>query len=188
MDENVKCIDCGNVCLRNVATRELVEVESDIRQTGDIPPTTYINVLICFVRAFQLHDELQQEQGVFKNKFLNVINKNRKCPKFIAWQQGFTPKEHQEMIYTEEMRKQDAAERERVRAFQSEQTESTRKIARATWLGPVVGALISAIAAGLGGLAITWLNTQPSVGTNAAQHADSDIDSKQPLPSTQPDN
>ena len=67
MPENVKCIECGCLGLRKWVTREIVEVEDEIRDTGDIPVSTdpktpnqplYDPPLICIAKAYPLFIQL----------------------------------------------------------------------------------------------------------------------------------
>lgn len=120
-------------------TGELDEVDSAFRATGNPPrrkvqvatggtsstgtQTPYRHIPICFARAYDLQSEipgqLSQDQEDYPAKLvLEVISKDRKCPKrmpadgFTRWHQGFTPKEHREMLDRQETRdwqaKQDA--------------------------------------------------------------------------------
>jgi hypothetical protein len=103
----VKCIDCGYLTLRRNSTRELVEVEAEIRDTGEIPKDhygprdiqpLYDPPLICFRNKFKLYEEQNAVTGVGPaGRILAVINKERPCDKFKKWVQGFTPKQHVEM-------------------------------------------------------------------------------------------
>lgn len=116
-------------------TGELDEVDSAFRATGNPPyrrvefsggtgtQTSYRHIPICFARAYDLQSEIpgklpQGEKDYPAVLVLEVISKDRTCPKrkqadgFTRWQQGFTPKEHREMLDRERMQewqaKQDA--------------------------------------------------------------------------------
>src|SRR4029434_9695060 len=67
------------------------------RNTQSLYPT-------CFVRAANLHHEMQTLRGdkewkdsLPENIAFRVIAMHRDCDEFTPWMQGFTPKEHVEM-------------------------------------------------------------------------------------------
>jgi hypothetical protein len=112
----VKCAECGFLAVRLRQERILAEAEGNYRETGELPVEfpgkqyyVYEEVPLCFerLRQFSLHqcrstvgrqEVLQQDIGP--------------CVGFTEWRQGFTPKEHREMLDRREMRdwqeKQDA--------------------------------------------------------------------------------
>lgn len=99
----VKCAECGFLALRNRVSRELVEVEGPLRQSANAPmprtPTEprelYERTPLCFARARQLQDEVSNDD---RHELLRVFQRDRDCPSFTTWQQGFTPKEHRDML------------------------------------------------------------------------------------------
>jgi hypothetical protein len=112
-----KCSECGFLTLRDKANGLLVEVIDDYRVSGKIP--SYIRAFegqhnwpICFVMAYDLFPEVQQaaNKQFFEKAddwspyVLEVITKERICPRtknvfgFVKYHQGFTPKEHKEMM------------------------------------------------------------------------------------------
>jgi hypothetical protein len=120
------------LCLRNLDTSNLDEVEVEIRNTGASQALSsrqdrqgnqlYHLRPFCFVRAYSLFEE----QG----NFLDVINKDRECDRFEAWQQGFTPKEHLEMINLQEERKAREAFAREEREWKREEREVWEKARR----------------------------------------------------------
>lgn len=113
-----KCSECGFLAVRNTKTRELVETEQNIRDTGEIEivfdDTTrrfheigsgypMYELPLCFVGACDLRPEFGENHKAIEIK--SAISGERKCNSFIKWQQGFTPKEHREMIDREKQRK-----------------------------------------------------------------------------------
>src|SRR5947209_1382096 len=99
----VRCADCGFLAVRNWQTRALAETESLMRHEGEAPPifntpgsAFYERTPICFVRAW----DLPEEAGALDNKaaFLRVVQHERVCAAYTPWQQGFTPREHREML------------------------------------------------------------------------------------------
>jgi hypothetical protein len=108
-----KCSECGFLAARNLYTRQLEEVEKEYRDNGASPTKPFpdgvemmsINGIrnvyglpVCFARAFPLDLEIVASASSKDNGILTVINRERQCPYFVKWQQGFTPKEHQEML------------------------------------------------------------------------------------------
>jgi hypothetical protein len=110
-----KCADCGYLATRNQKTRQLNEVERN--DNGHINFVWYGHGLrgyaegnpiydnpICFARAATLWDEYRLEPmdpGIDnneQNRIRHVLENERDCKSFTKWLQGFTPKEHREMI------------------------------------------------------------------------------------------
>ena len=105
-----KCSECGVLAGIDIDTRRLVEVEKVFRDKGT-PPIKYVagrnpyicqeTVPICFVQANDLKHEAIGFGGKEAPDIVaigHIINKGRKYSSFTKWQQGFTPKEHREMI------------------------------------------------------------------------------------------
>jgi len=103
-----KCVDCAFLSAKNLDSRNLDEVEGEFRRTGN-PPLHLLGgreiyypihkgYPICFVQKYNLPDLFEKTSGQEPNKFLAIINEGRECDLFTEWKQGFTPKEHQEMI------------------------------------------------------------------------------------------
>ncbi len=104
------CVDCGYLAIRDVQSGLLVEVEDSIRSKGLINAGGYQGWLqkypTCFVRAANLQDEWAHEvhAGQASNappavSVQAVIQKpDRNCESWVEWQQGFSPKEHREML------------------------------------------------------------------------------------------
>ena len=112
----VKCQDCGFLAVRHGGTRALVEAEIRMRDAADL--VLYDPSPVCFVRASDLAAEMELPKG--KAQFLKVLGTERECQRFVKWQQGFTPREHKEMIDSQE-------QRERDRQWQFEQKRSDRR-------------------------------------------------------------
>src|SRR5208283_6219495 len=108
-----KCSECGFLAARNLYTRQLEEVEKEYRDNGASPTKPFpdgvemmsisgirnvYGLPVCFARAFPLDQEIMASASSKDNGILTVINQERQCPSFVKWQQGFTPKEHQEML------------------------------------------------------------------------------------------
>lgn len=123
----VKCADCGFLTFRNYQTREFVEAELELREKGVITPShgqvpSLSDYPLCFANAVQLppeyaaitngeleapqpdaeayasithHGESSADEHILRWR---VMHRQRVCNAFTPWQQGFTPKEHREMV------------------------------------------------------------------------------------------
>ncbi len=125
----VKCVDCGFLALRNSRSRDLDEAEELYRRTGDVTVDgdylRHERVPICFARAWDLRDEFrnhvaEQYEEEQRERWLRtpqpehilaLIKEERQCSGFAACQQGFTSKEHRDMLDRQEQR--DWQERQR---------------------------------------------------------------------------
>ena len=106
----VKCSECGFLASRNVQTRQLEETEPEIRSEGALSiarntnkPFDAYEPPICFVQApdfkaipYSLEFTLQRDKE--RKKVYDEIQRDRECEFFTKWKQGFTPKEHREMM------------------------------------------------------------------------------------------
>ncbi len=163
-----KCAACGFITLRNRLTGDLDEMDADFRKTGNPPhreipivggagskfalvdTTPCRHVPMCFALSVTLADEwpgtkelLEQYKDWPPSTMLEVITKERPgCEgKFTKWQQGFTPKEHREMLdrqwmverearLTKEMREREDRLTREVREREDKRDEAAR-----TWQG-----------------------------------------------------
>ena len=187
----VKCQDCGFLAARDRETRKLVEVEKEMRQTGISPQligtTThkYQSIPICFVRAFDLADGIKTQED--SRSFLHVIQIDRNCEKHTPWHQGFSPREHKEMIdaerlrdwqrkveqedrdYRDEQRRADLEREERQRQTDLDRQEKQRKddreyrdkqdkwMRRQFWLTFIFGMILIPLVAALLQSISSWL-------------------------------
>ena len=134
MPENVHCKDCGFLAIRRKETREIVEVEGQIRHAAEFPgepmyskflvwkDPTYESRPLCFAREHHLdvaplEREAEHER---ESRFMVMIGATRDCDSFTPWIQGFTPREHREMLdrklildWQEDQAKKDREWRER---------------------------------------------------------------------------
>jgi hypothetical protein len=111
----VKCSDCGYLAARNRDTRELDEVERVFRENGKPPNVTVAGrnpycrqeiMPLCFARSFDfvdLYNKLTSRRANIEDNIATILNEERHCDSFIEWKQGFTPKEHREMMDRKEM-------------------------------------------------------------------------------------
>jgi hypothetical protein len=106
--EKVRCSECGFLASRNVHSRQLEETEQRTRDKGYVD-TGCREAPICLAGA----SDLWADSGITAQTvcYGNVdgirlaIQKERECKEFVEWQQGFTPKEHREMIDWERERR-----------------------------------------------------------------------------------
>lgn len=143
----VKCIDCGYLAARHHETRLLEEVEEIYRNTGTSPNTTvgYKHDIgipiyeepICFMRFCDLKAEYRMTKDL-----LSILRKDRECDS-TDWKQGFTPKEHREMMDREKMLKWQAEREESDRKWRSAQEWKLVIVAGIfTLIGGVIVALV----------------------------------------------
>ena len=110
-----KCSECGFLTCRDVKSGQLLEIIDIYRLSGEVPAITAYRGIFkmpyCFVAAYYLIPEVEKaatsrvtDKINWSPFVLQVITKERVCPLhsetigFIKYQQGFTPKEHREMM------------------------------------------------------------------------------------------
>ena len=149
-----KCSECGFLTFRNFESGALVEVDAEVRDTARLEYGGSHGRLnrypLCFAREFDLAKEFQSALENVPDRELDqdsrqvVIQSNRDCDENTEWQQGFTPKEHREMLDRERLLdREDRRDRE-VREWQ-------KNLARQnTWfnIAGMIGAAILGTAAG----------------------------------------
>ena len=110
----VKCSECGILATRKMESRQFEEVEKSIRDTGKISCTIYSGNLgigtlvtdsdrthdspICLLLKYNLWEEYGKNPLPPPEILCGVLHKERECKSFREWRQGFTPKEHVEMM------------------------------------------------------------------------------------------
>jgi len=126
----VRCSECGFLAARDWETREFVEIDDKKRDSGKIGSDFggLEPIPVCFINCFNIkeevevlrkaaHDEPTQNsygQHIsphWGNYVKQVLNTERECEYFIEWQQGFTPKEHREMMDRQFMMKMEEERR-----------------------------------------------------------------------------
>ena len=126
----VKCQDCGFLSLRKHATQELIEATEYTRQQGVLKPDGQCEMVpVCFVKAFNFSKESQPRSGADENnqERVRIFTTERDCNSWVEWQQGYTPKEHKEMLDQEALRKWQEDRRESDRKFEEEIRDGERK-------------------------------------------------------------
>jgi hypothetical protein len=125
-----RCRDCGYLAARqNSAAPVLVEVGFADRENwsrGFVviapgPPIrdTFAAAPVCFVMARKFEEELKGEQS--RSNVNELLKEEWNCPSFTPWNQGFSPKEHKEMMMTEQIQRLQNEQRESDRRWQQEQ-------------------------------------------------------------------
>lgn len=118
----VKCAECGFLTVRKLTDGSLIEVDGGFRKYGkatmDKSERQFLQEsFICFARAFDLIEEgedTERQQALLAEQdepmsdwvgyLREIITRDRECAEYTEWQQGFTPKEHREMLDRQELR------------------------------------------------------------------------------------
>lgn len=141
----VKCSECGFLTLRDRKTGQLEEVIDDYRLSGETPNYVayegYHNWPICFAMAIDLFTEVNraaEQQHLDKSRdwakyVLGVIDKDRECPPvgkalgFTEYIQGFTPKEHREMLDRKQLLEWQVKREKDDKNFRKQENQSNRR-------------------------------------------------------------
>ena len=123
----VKCKDCGYLCGRNKDDCSLGELDINYREKGQLPLAReygrnqyelYDKLPLCFARHPYLGNAIKninnRDNPVEEVK--KIIQTDIDCDKFTEWQQGFTPKEHRDIL-----------DRKWMLEFQAQREEDDRK-------------------------------------------------------------
>lgn len=154
MSKQVQCAKCGFLAVRMTLSQGLGEVREELReqwQAADtLKETAHLGVRAhemvprCFRRAYPLSKEVGGPYAEERREIeavQKVIQKERLCTSFTEWEQGFTPKEHQEVINAKELRALEETARK---------SSNTRVVVLAgifTLLGAVIGVAGSVVTA-----------------------------------------
>ena len=103
----VKCTSCGFLAFRTQAFSELpvpylAEADQTTRDEGYNKQNAIYDIWpICFMRE----SGFMRERSQFPRSSADVVEatkgmlkRDRECSEFTEWRQGFTPKEHREML------------------------------------------------------------------------------------------
>jgi hypothetical protein len=172
----VRCADCGFLSVRDYTTRAAEEADHHLRASGEKQQRHDLDP-VCFVGAFNLPAELTARTPA---GYVAVVSKERACGEFTPWQQSYSPREHKEMLITQQLQKYQEEQREKDRQWQAEQRErdrlwqeqqktkdlesqqardreqrlwqeeQARRTARRTWAIALLGAAIGIVGATLG--------------------------------------
>lgn len=102
----MRCADCGYLSARKRSTRELCEVEPDVRQKWQLlvivaKPDEYEPLPVCAAMAFTGYDVGHLNSTMSKD---TVLQRERQCASFIQYMQGHNPREHRDMDNTAKLR------------------------------------------------------------------------------------
>ena len=154
-----KCTDCGYLAVRNVDSRELEEAEEVFREKGTGPMAKvyegnphlrHEKQPLCFARVHSFSDDFKKaikENIPEDGRVKQIIQKERQCDKSTDWQQGFTPKEHREMLDREWMIRQEEKRDQDARDWQSQESQRNRKWRLAEFLIAVLALGLIVLAA-----------------------------------------
>ncbi len=109
------CKECGFLAVQHRITRQLEEADKAHRGSGDsahyvgqvgYQGRIYEDVPICLVRAADFAEEIKTPTNPYaRNCVLAVIARERDCNSWVRWKQGFSPKDHKDMIDSESIRR-----------------------------------------------------------------------------------
>jgi hypothetical protein len=170
----VKCSECGFLAFRTRDSLEFVEAIESIRLGQRIPNALVLQMPFCFIRKLDFREAYGWERdslGISEHLIYPVIQAERDCDGYTAWQQGFSPREHREMLDEErrlrldadvrqmaweredrrdaEMRQREDERDERLRALQEKlHTRELLIFGGAVTLALVLGSIAAAIVEG----------------------------------------
>jgi hypothetical protein len=119
--QKVKCANCGLLAMVG-ENQAFIEAPMRTRKEG-LQPWKVINPH-CFVDAYDLPNEFKETEYREKNpqrRLLIVLDEERDCKRFAQWKQGYTPKEHNDMIQSEALREANERAQQVMRDWQGEQ-------------------------------------------------------------------
>ena len=107
----VRCHNCGFLAIWNSVDLELLEAPEHFRREGSLAnhnKTLLTCAPKCFIRKADLERELVTDTHLrhiynLGEGIKRVIQQERSCDGFTTWHQGFHPKEHKEMLISEQM-------------------------------------------------------------------------------------
>jgi len=157
----VKCVDCGFLALLDErGGQPLIEASVIYRERGVAPSytlpgstTTYDHDPVCFAQAVNFLDT-NIRRGIY-----SFVRTEKECSSFTPWQQGFTPKEHREMLDRQKMLDWQAEREDKDRKWREDQDmKRDERQAALLWqlagvaglftlIGATAGAVIAALLA-----------------------------------------
>ena len=165
MSKEVKCAECGFLAIRNQHTRELHEVEASMRKEWATPKTIigslknvhiYEGLPLCFRRSPDFPDE-SIGNTTASEQIIEVINGDHPCDHYTPWQQGFTPKEHQEMLNEQRMLEWQRRVEIEDREWRTNQEKLTNK---RHWQAIVWGALLAVMVFVVANALSAWVQSK----------------------------
>ena len=102
-----RCCECGFLAVIHRQTRNKMEADSDVRNSGYLltedpatRQTVYERYPICFVHAINMMSDLGRTPT--EEQVKDYLKQTRRCDKYEQWRPGNNPKEHQEMLQERE--------------------------------------------------------------------------------------
>lgn len=121
-----KCIMCGFLSLRNAQTDRLEEIPGNRRSAGSFALATYGGIH-CSEKVFCLELEMRQAGGTGREQYQEIVNKERDCPRFTEWIEGYSPRDHRDMYNEKMLLEIQETQREKERVWQDEQKRKERE-------------------------------------------------------------
>ena len=129
----VQCSKCGYLAIRENQSRNLVEVESGMRESWVHPPATAGTSFkkyddskpICFSQKIDFQEKLGSSAS--RDRIDDLVKTPIECDSYVPWKQGFSPKEHAEMELLNEQRKWQAKRDDDDRKWRAEREEIERR-------------------------------------------------------------
>jgi len=147
----VKCADCGLLGVREKSSGTIAEVTEDGRKNGR-EPAVMINE--NRIGPFLCCAQLEQFPWTKPGDTKSLLDRERNCNRFVAWQTGFLPKEHVQM---------DLIERQEL--WHERQRKSDRQFNAAI---AIIAALLAGIM-GIGGILLgAFMSKSPLPATPSA--------------------
>ena len=168
MTTAVQCGNCGYLAVRNLQTRQLMEMEDDFRKTGCHPlgkdnKLVYQHRPICFrmekqfiEEASAIDSEFSLDDTTFSEVFHKLLNDNRDCKSFTEWNQGLSPKEHLEMAISEKLLVEQRLWQANETKLAEERHRESIMIANRSVNMATAGALCGAVATLVAGTMAIW--------------------------------
>ena len=164
----VRCENCGFLALRDYETHELVEADVKCRESTIFARN--MGVPLCFVREHEIGKEVldmrDAQQIDAQEAAPKVMRMERQCSAFTPWYQGFTPKEHREMLLDLERKKLELQERQAERQWTEQREQGSRRF---QLFNTLVSAFAGAVFAAVVGGVFAWLAIRPAAPQGPAR-------------------
>lgn len=135
MTDQVKCSECGMLCLRYSQSGQYCEANQDYRNHGKAPRNSVTGSPICdrvphcHRGALPLH---KMFTSLSPEEMAAALSAPRKCEQFVKWIPGLSPKEHEEIAWAQELRQEAAQRNTEQQAWNAKIEESIERRHRET--------------------------------------------------------
>lgn len=125
-----KCSECGFLAIRHNDTHQLEEAFTAFRDHGETTNSEgrsshHQQVPVCLMRVVSFAKLLGNDTA--KATVAKEIQSDRQCNRFTPWNQGFTPKEHAEMIQQEKLLEWQRERENAAREWEERQARSDKE-------------------------------------------------------------